>query len=75
MFKIILDKNKCIGCGTCAAVCPGNYELGKDGKARALKEEVESLGCNRIAEETCPVKAITIKSITNKKESGKEKQE
>lgn len=74
MFKIILDKNKCIGCGTCAAVCPGNYELW-DGKARPLKEEVESLGCNRIAEETCPVKAITIKSITNKKESGKEKQE
>ncbi len=74
MFKIILDKNKCIGCGTCAAVCPGNYEL-EDGKAKPIKEEVESLGCNRIAEETCPVKAITIKSVPDKKESATEKQE
>jgi len=75
MFKIILDKDKCIGCGTCVAVCPGNYELDKDGKAKALNEEVESLGCNRIAEETCPVKAIKIRSVADKKESATEKQE
>ncbi len=75
MFKIILDKNKCIGCGTCAAVCPGNFELDKDGKAKPLNKEVESLGCNRIAEETCPVKAITIKSVANKKESATKDQE
>jgi len=75
MFKINLDKNKCIGCGTCAAVCPGNYELDKDGKAKLLNEEVKSLGCNRIAKETCPVKAIVIKSVADKKESQKEKQE
>jgi len=66
MFKIILDKNKCIGCGTCVAVCPGNYETEKDGKAKVLNEEVESFGCNRIAEETCPVKAIIIKALSDK---------
>jgi len=75
MFKITLDKDKCIGCGTCVAVCPGNYELDKDGKVKLLNEEVEAFGCNRIAEETCPVKAIVIKSVTDKKESAIEEQE
>ena len=75
MFKIILDKDKCIGCGTCVAVCPGNYELGKDGKAKFINDEVNSYGCNRIAEETCPVKAIVIKTVSDKKKSETESQE
>ena len=79
MFKITLDKDKCIGCGTCMAVCPGNYEMENDGKAKVIKEEVESLGCNRMAEENCPVKVIVIKSIADKQESaveeGKTKEE
>lgn len=61
MFKIILDKDTCIGCGTCAAVCPANFEMGDDGKAKVIKEEVENLGCNRLAEENCPVKAVNVK--------------
>ena len=24
-FKIIQDKNKCVGCGACVAVCPDNW--------------------------------------------------
>ncbi|MBU4369592.1 ferredoxin [Patescibacteria group bacterium] len=75
MFKIILDKNKCIGCGTCVAVCPGNYEMDSNSKARPIKEEVESFGCNRIAEEICPVKAIVIKSVTDKKNLALEEKE
>ena len=63
MFKIKLDKDKCIACGTCAAVCPGNYEMDSDGKMKVIKDEVESLGCNRMAEENCPTKAISIKHI------------
>ena len=60
MFKIELDKEKCIGCGTCAAVCPANFEIKEDGKASPIKAEVEKLGCNKEAEENCPVQAIKI---------------
>ncbi len=60
MFKIFLDKNKCIGCGACSAVCPANYEMGEDGKAMVLESSVKVLGCNKIAEESCPNRAITI---------------
>ncbi len=70
MFKIQLDKEKCIGCGTCAAVCPANWEMKDDGKAAFIKEESESLGCNRLAEENCPVQAIKIISVSSKKKEG-----
>ena len=68
MFKIEISKEKCIGCGSCAAVCPANFEIGSDSKAKVIKEEVEELGCNKIAEESCPVQAIKIKPI-NKENS------
>jgi len=50
MFKVKLDKEKCIGCGTCAAICPGNFDI-KGDKADVIKSEVEILGCNQLAEE------------------------
>lgn len=66
MFKVNLDKEKCIGCGTCVAVCPNNFEMDNNNKAKVLNEEVESLGCNRMAEENCPVNAIVIRPISEK---------
>jgi len=27
MAKIKIDKNKCIGCGACVALCPAIFEL------------------------------------------------
>jgi len=71
-MKIILDKSKCIGCGSCTALCPKIFELGEDGKAH-IKEarieekteneelEVEKLDCAKEAAEACPVQAIQIK--------------
>ncbi|MBL7053794.1 ferredoxin [Patescibacteria group bacterium] len=62
MFKVKVDKEKCIGCGSCAAICPTGFEM-KDGKASPVKDEIESLGCNKTAEENCPVEAISIDPI------------
>lgn len=33
MKRVVVDKNKCLGCGTCVALCPEIFELGEDGKA------------------------------------------
>jgi len=57
--KITVDRDKCIGCGACAATCPGSFEL-KDGKAFPRKPEVEELTCEKDAETGCPVGAISI---------------
>lgn len=57
-FKISVDKDTCIGCGACAAICE-NFKL-VEGKSHAVKEIVAEPGCNKEAAETCPVGAIKI---------------
>jgi ferredoxin len=61
-FKIILDRDACIGCGSCAAVCPENWELNGD-KSKPKKTQVKEIGCNKEAADSCPVQCITIKEI------------
>ena len=51
-----IDKEKCIGCGTCEAVCPEIFEIGDDGKAK-IKEQ-KKIPCLKEAIESCPVQAI-----------------
>jgi len=34
-IKTWIDKNTCIGCGTCIAIAPEIYEFDSDGKAKA----------------------------------------
>ncbi|MGC9310295.1 MAG: ferredoxin [Candidatus Aenigmatarchaeota archaeon] len=60
MFRLSVDKEKCIGCGSCVAVC-NNWEIGEDGKAAPINKEVAEVGENKEAEEICPVGAIEIK--------------
>lgn len=63
-MKIILEKEKCIGCGTCQAVCPEYWKMGSDNKAEYLgPEEIleQEMGCNKEAAEACPVQCIHVK--------------
>jgi ferredoxin len=58
MVKV--DKNKCIGCGNCPAVCPEVFEMAPDGKASVKKgQEKAKDKCVTQAIEECPVKAIS----------------
>jgi len=68
-MKIIHERQKCIGCGSCAALCPKYWEMDEDGKACLLNSkknpetkndelEVQEIGCNREAAESCPVQII-----------------
>ncbi len=58
MVKI--DKEKCIGCGQCVAVCATVFEL-KNGKAHVKKDAKiqENEKCINEAIELCPVNAIS----------------
>jgi len=60
MPKIIIDGEKCIGCGACVSLCPKSFKL-VDGKACAIKAEVKKITCEKDAADSCPVCAITIK--------------
>jgi NAD-dependent dihydropyrimidine dehydrogenase PreA subunit len=58
MVKIVVDNDKCTGCGTCADTCPvGVFEM-KDEKSVAAKTE-ECLVC-RACEVQCPETAIQV---------------
>ncbi|MFH1256348.1 MAG: ferredoxin [Candidatus Diapherotrites archaeon] len=61
-FKIVHARDKCIGCGSCAGICPGNWEMAADGKSRPKKILLEEEGCNRLAEESCPAKCIHLQA-------------
>lgn len=66
-YKLKVNKDKCIGCGNCVAVCPKSFELKVD-KSIVKKEVIENIGCEKEAEELCPTKAISITKTENAKE-------
>lgn len=53
---------ECIGCGMCEGTCPDVFEVGDDGLAHAIVDEVPADfedDVNQAAED-CPVEAITV---------------
>ncbi len=60
-MKIIIDKNKCIGCGSCAAVCPDYFKLGKNGKSELIKQPKEQTPELKDAAASCPAQCIEFK--------------
>ena len=68
MVKIKLEKDKCIGCASCSAICPKRFEMAEDGRSHLIgaevKEveelEVEKIECAEAAAESCPSQCIHI---------------
>ena len=70
-MKVVHERFKCIGCGSCITVCPKYWETAEDGKAHLLNSEhdpekdvatleVEQTECNQEAVNVCPVQCIRI---------------
>lgn len=70
-MRIVLEREKCIGCGSCVALCPEHWEIAEDGKSHLLNSkkdpktgneelEMEKIECNQEAAEICPVQCIKI---------------
>jgi len=67
-MKIKLEREKCIGCGSCAALCSKFFEIKDDGKSHIigadLKDfeelEVAKTDCAESAAEACPAQCIYI---------------
>lgn len=56
-MSIAIDKSRCIGCGSCAEVCPGSLiKLDEDRRAY-IKYPKDCWGCTSCIKE-CPVYAI-----------------
>ncbi len=61
-YKIVYDREGCIGAGVCVSLCPDNWSMSDDGKATVHKMEIEEseLKANKDAAEGCPVNVIHI---------------
>ena len=56
---VSVDKEKCIGCGSCSAVCGEVFEM-VDGKAKVKAgKEGSNAECVKEAINICPVDAIS----------------
>ncbi len=58
--KIEQEQEACIGCGACVSICPDNWEMTEDNKAKPKQTELEDAGCNKEAAEACPVQCIKV---------------
>jgi len=71
-FKLLHDRNTCIGCGACAVISPDFWEMNDDGKSdiiggkhredgwQELDIEQKHYDINLEAAESCPVECIHI---------------
>jgi ferredoxin len=62
MAKVpVIDRETCIGCGSCAALCPKVFRLKGDGKAEVFNPAGDSEENIQKAIDVCPVSAISWK--------------
>ena len=62
MEKFEVNKDACIGCGACVAVCPEVFEINDEGLATTIKDEnltEEEIENATDAMEGCPTGAIS----------------
>lgn len=57
-MKVKVDKEKCIGCGTCVVIAPKTFKLGDDGKSQVIEPSGDDETTIKEAVDSCPVDAI-----------------
>jgi ferredoxin len=62
-WRIEVDRSICAGTGLCVGTAPGRLRL-EGGRARPVEEVVEPDQTLTDAAETCPMEAITVRSLT-----------
>ena len=62
-MKVKVNKDACIGCGACAAICDEVFEINDEGLSEAKVEEVKEELQNEVrdAADSCPTGAIEVK--------------
>lgn len=58
MEKVYVEKDLCIACGSCVAMCPEHFEFDDDNLAKAINDEVNEEV--KDAANACPTEAIKI---------------
>lgn len=60
-MKLLVNKKKCIGCGTCTILAAKTFKMDKDGKSEIVNEKGNSKKVIQNAIDNCPARAISSK--------------
>ena len=60
MSKPVVDADACTGCGLCADIAPGTFEVNDDGVAVVIDPAGNDEDTIQEAVDSCPVEAISI---------------
>jgi len=63
MARVFIDRNLCVGCGLCVAICDEVFRSDFDGKAEVLMDSNPDLPCVQEAIDGCPAEAITVEEF------------
>lgn len=61
-MKAFVEKDGCISCGLCVGICSEVFQMGDDGLAEPISENVPkgAEACAVEAQESCPVSVIKV---------------
>mgnify|MGYP001611489277 FL=1 len=60
-MNIVIEPEKCIGCGTCPALAPKSFKMNDEtNKAEAINPPGDDENTVRMAVDSCPTAAITV---------------
>ncbi len=75
-YRVVVDRERCLGDMVCASICPEVFELGDDGKCQIKTEwriKPENLAegvvpkelyeCVKAAADTCPIGVIRVEKL------------
>jgi ferredoxin len=55
-----VDKEKCIGCGTCIALAANTFRFDEEGKSEVFNAAGDDADTIKMAKDSCPVQAISM---------------
>ena len=60
-MKVKVNKDSCIGCGACEAICPEVFQLNDEGLSTVVYDESKTVDESSVQEavESCPTGAIS----------------
>ena len=60
-MQVFVDEISCIGCTNCVGVCPKTFAMMNEehGRARVLRQDVDTVDLLQEAIDTCPVNCIS----------------
>ena len=62
-WKIVIDRDLCIGAASCVALAMKTFALDAENKATVLDEDGDEAEAIKLAAESCPTKAIILENI------------